>query len=312
LLLNRQNIVKIEKNTVKSVQKLFDLFFTFRFFIVLIILTKSNVEADQMVECDFLDRSDGSVCNVRNVDLSKSTFNEKFSFSGSPEQKKNTSWIWFQESGRVAHVPRNLAEEFKMLTQLWIVFSETPIVKNSMFGPEFSWIKKLTLTQNQIKLIEERAFEHLINLVVINLQDNEIQSLAAGLFEHNRKLELTVLPGNKIKIVDPQVFQNLNQLREVDLGQNDCVNKHFGCQFCDTKIDHTELNRELQNCYENHKNSLDLLDEGENFRFIRSHPDMTSQNYRRYRSIDVLYLGAEASKQLDIRCLNLKKKPKPH
>jgi hypothetical protein len=44
---------------------------------------------------------------------------------------------------------------------------------------------------------------------------------------------------------------------------NECVDKDIGCWICDKKIDHRELKRDLQNCYDNHKKSFDLLNEGE-------------------------------------------------
>jgi Leucine-rich repeat (LRR) protein len=222
------------------------------------------------VKCDYFGGSDGSGgCKVRNVDLSKNTINDKFLFSGTQEQKENTTRIWFQRSGRVAHLPHNLVEEMPKLILLRIFFSVIPIVKNNLLGPQFSWIEWLVLVENKIKFIEDQAFQHLLNVTIINLEGNEIHSLAAGLFEHNRKLEEVDLSRNNIKMIAPEVFQNLNQLRWVDLVLNDlkrnpCVNKIIACSNCDTEIYHTELNRELQDCYDNHKKSLDWLDEGEN------------------------------------------------
>ncbi len=223
-----------------------------------------------MVECDFFYHvARSGYCDVDNVDLSKKTLSEKFTFSGTQEQKKKTIRIWFSQIGRVAHVPQNLREDFPNLTQLWIRWSEIPIVKNNLLGPQFSWIEKLNLIGNKIQIVEEEAFKHLHNLVVIILHDNQIQSLSAKVFENNSKLKVIYLLSNKIKMIAPETFQHLNQLKYVDLDGNDCVNKEFGCWDCDTKIDHTELNRALHACYENHKKSSDLLNEGENKKFMK-------------------------------------------
>jgi hypothetical protein len=245
-------------------------FVTFRLFVIFCILVRFGAEADQVVKCDhgYPDYG-GYGCLVRNVDLSKKTANDKFSFSGSQEQKKNITWIWFQESGRVAHVPQNLAQEFPNLTELQILDSEIPIVKNNLLGPQFSWIKGLYLSDNKIQIVEEGAFKHLHNLVVISLSRNQIRSLSPKVFQNNRKLKLIGINWNKIKTIAPETFQNLNQLEGVDLDGNDCVDKGIGWFDCDTKTVHTELNRALHACFENHKKSSDLLNEGENKNFMK-------------------------------------------
>ncbi len=190
---------------------------------------------------------------------------DSFTFSGTQEEKKNTTLISFWLGGRVAHVPQNLVEEFPNLTWLVIWVSEIPIVRNDLLGPQFTWIEKLELENNQIKIIEEQAFQHLQNLVEIYLSNNEIQTLSGNLFEKNRKLGKIVLQSNKIKMLDPKTFHDLNQLQFVVLDYNECYKWRVGCWGCDTKINRAELNHELQNCYKNYKKSLDLRNKGEKF-----------------------------------------------
>ncbi len=244
-------------------------FVTFRLFVIFYILARFGAEADQLVECDYFDG--GSECKVRKVDLSKKTRSEKFSFSGTQKQKKNATWIWFQEIGRVAHLPQNVVEEFPNLTELAITESEIPIVKNNLLGPQFSWIEELDLEVNKIQIVEGQAFKHLHNLAVIILSQNQIRSLGPKVFLNNRKLKKIWLGNNKIKMIAPETFQHLNQLEPVNLERNDCVNKEIGCRWlnCDPKTVHTELNRDLHACYENHKKSSDSLNEGENKNFMK-------------------------------------------
>jgi hypothetical protein len=241
-------------------------FVTFRFFVIFCILARFGAEADQVLECDYVV---GPGCKVRKADLSKKTLSEKFSFSGTQEQKEKTTQIWFYGSGRVAHVPQNLAEEFPKVTDLEITDSEIPIVKNNLLGPKFSWIEKLWLRGNEIQIVEGEAFKHLYNLVMISLSNNQIQSLSAKVFQNNRKLKNIWIYNNKIKMIAPETFQHLNQLEWLHLEGNDCIDKRIGCRWCDPKIDHTELNRALHACYKNHKKSSDLLNEGENKKFMK-------------------------------------------
>jgi Leucine-rich repeat (LRR) protein len=246
-------------------------FVTFRLFIIFCISVQCGAEADQLVECDYGDYFGyfDSGCDVLKVDLSKKTVSEKFTFSGTQDQKETATEIYFSQSGRVAHVPQNLREEFPKLTNLSITRSEIPIVKNNLLGPQLSWIEELVLGNNKIQIVEGQAFKHLHNLVVIDLSNNQIRSLGAGFFQNNLKLKEIRIGINKIKMISPETFQHLNQLTHINLVRNDCVDKEFGCWRCDTKIDHAELNRDLQACYENHKKSSDLLNEGENKNFMK-------------------------------------------
>jgi Leucine-rich repeat (LRR) protein len=230
------------------------------------------VEAEQLVECIYRNYHhifyNSSSCKVEDVDLSKKTSNEKFSFSVSPERKKIVLLFEFDGIGRVAHVPGNVVEEFPNMTQFHIMRSAIPIVKNGLLGPQFGQIKSLDLRRNQIKIIEDQAFQHLHNLERIFLFQNKIQSLSEEIFKNNPKLKWISLEDNNIKMVAPETFRNLNQLLHVELMGNMCCKNDIGCLGCNRKLDHTELNRELQNCYENHKKSSDLLNEGEIF-FIK-------------------------------------------
>jgi hypothetical protein len=163
-------------------------------------------------------------CVVYDVDLSKKTVNENFAFSATQKEREDTIRIelWFWGKGRVAHVPRNLVEEFRYLTTLLIKDSEIPIVKNDLLGPQFSQFESLHLSANKIKLIEDQAFQHLTNLEKIFLSQNEIQSLNGNIFRNNRKLKKISLWRNKIKTIAPDTFQNLDQLTRVNL-LNECV-----------------------------------------------------------------------------------------
>jgi hypothetical protein len=127
-----------------------------------------------------------------------------------------------------------------------------------MFGPQFSWIKELYLGENKIQIVEDGTFKHLPNLEEISLYDNDIKSLGAKVFENNSKLKVIWLHDNEIKMISPETFQHLNQLKSVDFEGNECFSKPIGCWNCHANFEHTELNRELKNCYENHS-----LNEGE-------------------------------------------------
>jgi Leucine-rich repeat (LRR) protein len=215
------------------------------------------------LKCDY-GYYDGS--RIAHADLSSKTIGASFTFSGVESSKHKTTWIWFDKIGRVAHLPRNLFKVYTNLDKLQIPDSDIPILKNDFFKPEFKKFRRLELTHDNIKMIDENAFRHLKNLTEFDFSNNEISSLPIKLFHKNRKLKKINLSRNKIKVIPPGTVKNLNHLVRVDLWANECVDQSIGCQSrgCDEKLEHTELERSLQQCYESHTKSLNLLSEGEN------------------------------------------------
>jgi Leucine-rich repeat (LRR) protein len=229
------------------------------FFSAFLELRVNGVE----LECDY---GYNLGCKILHADLSSKTMVTSFTFSGTESIKRSRVWIWFDESGRVAHLPRNLFKEFPGLNELKIKNSDIPILKNNFFKPEFSKLGKLEFTHDNIKIIEEKTFRQLKDLVRIDFSTNEIRSLPAKLFQKNIQLKEIYLTNNKIKVIPPGTVKNLNQLIAVGLERNECVDQSFGCNSrgCYEELDYTELERSLQPCYENHAKSLNLLNEGEN------------------------------------------------
>jgi hypothetical protein len=230
-----------------------------------LILLKFHAKAVE-IECDY--RYHSGWCDVQKVDLTKQTIGEPFTLSASPEKKQETKRVKFDNIGRVDHMPLVL-QEFPILSELKIRSSEIPILRDDLFDRGFRGIQKLELTSDKIKILEERSFQHLVNLQEINLSHNEIRSLAGKLFQRNRKLKSINLGGNKINVVQPEVFRNLNELELVGLLSNKCFSQSVGCtRNCRAKVDHAELNRKLQTCYDNYGRSFGLQNQGENCYFI--------------------------------------------
>jgi Leucine-rich repeat (LRR) protein len=225
------------------------------------------------LKCEYRDYFDDFRCEVESANLSLKTIGASFTFSGSQEQKQRATEIAFSQSGRVAHLPRNLFQLFPRFTSLSISNSDIPILRNNFFQSEFSKLRDLSLTFDNINGIEKNAFAYLTNLMELSLYNNKIKSLPAILFQNNRKLRSINLNRNMLKLIHPETFKNLNQLANVYLRGNECIDKAIGCKNCST-VDHPELEHELQPCYENYKTSLNLLNEGKNneeFNFAKAY-----------------------------------------
>jgi hypothetical protein len=204
----------------------------------------------------------GSYCGISEADLSMKTINDHFTFSGNKQLDK-VHYFEFQKIGKVDHLPSNFVEAFPSLRDFRIIRSYIPILKNGLLKSQFNKITSITFESDEIQMIEDNAFIHLTNLEELWIRWSNIRSLSARLFQNNQKLKIIKLTYNKIKMIAPQTFENLKQLRELDLGGSKCVEEfaHIGCYGCNT-TDHTKLDRILQPCYENHTKSVILLNTG--------------------------------------------------
>jgi Leucine-rich repeat (LRR) protein len=219
-------------------------------------MSTSNAKAIQL-KCKYFNGR----CDVETANFTKESIGELFEFTGSQVEKKATNSIKFCGIGQVAHLPENLFQQFPKLSTLSIRSSKIPIVRDNFFTSEFSQIKYLSLISDQIKMIEDQVFTHFINLVEIYLEKNEIQSISEKLFERNGQLKVIYLAFNKIKMIDSTVFKIFSHLEYVGLHENECVYQDSGCWGA-CKINHTELNHKLKDCYDNYERSLDFLNEG--------------------------------------------------
>jgi hypothetical protein len=227
-------------------------------------MARFGTEALQEVECNY--SHDG--CVVYGANLMKRTLHESFIFSGSDDEKASATSMTFSETGKVDHLPWSLFQSFPKLSTLSIEWSEIPIVRKNLFRVQFRQIQELLFSHNGIKIIEKEAFVQLTDLVLINLRGNNIRSLSEKMIASNLKLERIDLRDNKISMLDPEIFKNLKHLKLVALRGNECAGQLIGCWYCNTNINRTDLDLELQHCYGHYKESMNLTMEGKNNFFV--------------------------------------------
>lgn len=78
----------------------------------------------------------------------------------------------------------------------------------------------LNLDSNQIKVIEENAFQSLDHLEMLCLRSNKITKLDPSTFAGLKKLRVLHLNDNEIAVIDSLSFENLESLEHLDLSQN--------------------------------------------------------------------------------------------
>jgi hypothetical protein len=186
-------------------------------------------------------------CLVSKLDLSLSDLNKQYTFTVYSEDRRNITAVQFNKSPTVEFIPLAIFSEFLNINGFMIGESNVPIIKTGLFTIEFNVIEYLYLVENRIQKIEGDAFVNLPNLKWISIFANQIETIHTNTFKKNRRLELINLQHNRIKILDPSLFANLNNLTEVWLNRNDCVNSDFG----ESHLSLSSLKNTLGNCYDN-------------------------------------------------------------
>lgn len=78
-------------------------------------------------------------------------------------------------------------------------------------------LKKLNISKNELKKLDENQFEELDRLEMLDLKNNEIEFLEKGCFSGLNSLKLLYLSENKVKSLDKNKFEASNQLEWLDL-----------------------------------------------------------------------------------------------
>jgi Leucine-rich repeat (LRR) protein len=140
---------------------------------------------------------------------------------------------------------------FKSLKLQEITFIECKVctIAEDTFSNQFDLIE-LTLAVNRIKYINERMFRDLTNLKFLRLRENYLSRIGNSLqplvnleeinlldninlqvykgyeFANNKKLQIISM-SNNIRKLSTKLFSDKNDLQEVDLRNNKCIDGHY-------------------------------------------------------------------------------------
>jgi Leucine-rich repeat (LRR) protein len=138
-------------------------------------------------------------------------------FSGSNEQKLETTKIKFNFNERIDFIPLDIFREFPNFNGIAIWNSDLSFSIINLFTKEFNQIKYLDLYNNKIQKIGENTFSELKDLKWICLSYNKIEFIKDEIFKNNLKLEYIDLNENPIKMINSKLFTNLDQLEKVEI-----------------------------------------------------------------------------------------------
>lgn len=110
------------------------------------------------------------------------------------------------------------------LKLIWISSKSITFLPWNMF--ENNWKLEAITLKLQLSEIDERTFARNTKLKVLSMNGNRLEFLPRDLFSNNFLLERIHLGGNKLKIIGID-FRNLENVRLINLSNNDCVNSKY-------------------------------------------------------------------------------------
>lgn len=189
-------------------------------------------------------------CSVKNVELSRSHLNDGLTFIRNSYYTKKTTAVQFIFSSIVDFLPSDVFTEFPNTNGLYLTSSTLPAITTDLFSEHFMKLEYLNFESNNIREIQEKSLDILLNLRWIYLGWNQIETLEQNVFHLNTKLEYIALMNNRIKQIQPKFMESLQKLQEIWFGKNLCVDQNFGCPWrCSEKKMVDQL---LQTCYDNY------------------------------------------------------------
>ena len=166
-------------------------------------------------------------------------------------------------------------EMHKVFVNLNVIIVEnsllTTLMKHDFEG--LTLLKKVSITANNISLIEEGAFDDVPQLEVLILSSNNIQTLPPKLFGKLKNLQTLKLSDNKLKsfaaqllpaksvikefkiennelkVIDHKIFRSLRVATVIDFSGNDCIDFKYEKENSNTSV--AELSFQIDmNCSE--------------------------------------------------------------
>jgi hypothetical protein len=172
------------------------------------------------------------VCNIQNI--TEDAFSELKNLS-------TLSLIY----NKISEIPEHIFAELTNLKNLDLSGNQLRKLPPTLLANNRG-LEKLSLRGNKINELPDGLFDSLEELVVLEMRSNEIEILPADTFKHNRKLKELFLETNKIRAIPGGFFNDFVSLTELDLGNNSCIDKHYGKWNSQVLVNMTEFSDDFK------------------------------------------------------------------
>uniref|UniRef100_A0A182VQ78 Ig-like domain-containing protein n=1 Tax=Anopheles minimus TaxID=112268 RepID=A0A182VQ78_9DIPT len=122
---------------------------------------------------------------------------------------------------RLPVVPRELSNELQILDLSHNQIDELP--SKTFEAAHQTNLQKLYLRYNSMKRVDRDAFRNLTILIELDMANNNLTALEAGVFDDLTKIRVIILNNNQIERIDNSLFKGLQYLTKVHLRSNRLV-----------------------------------------------------------------------------------------
>ncbi|XP_061717880.1 connectin-like [Cydia pomonella] len=191
--------------------------------------------------CDISDRDSKVHCYCEHSqEINEALKTECWVFNGGI-QKSDPLWTSFSSQsnietlafnvradGGLDFVPSKVLRYLRRLKHFSIKYSSIPKIDTNTFM-NLTSVQEMTLTKNQIIVINKHAFNNLPNLTVLTLDENKIKELVTETFYELPVLQKLYLTNNSISVIQDGAFRHLVNLAELELDRNNIVTLKKEC-----------------------------------------------------------------------------------
>ena len=132
---------------------------------------------------------------------------------------KNVTGFTIENSDQVKFLPVNISEIFPNLLVFKVINCSVKSVKSEHFA-KMQALKILNLNGNEIETVASDSFKDLGNLTTLVLSRNQIKSVNPKWFKSTSVLEVVYLDFNKIASIEENSFSHLKHLTRLHLEHN--------------------------------------------------------------------------------------------
>ncbi|XP_053657824.1 leucine-rich repeat-containing protein 24 [Anopheles marshallii] len=122
---------------------------------------------------------------------------------------------------RLPVVPKELSNELQILDLSHNQINELP--SKTFEAAQQTNLQKLYLRHNGMKRVDRDAFRNLTILIELDMANNNLTALEAGVFDDLTKIRVIILNNNQIERIDNSLFKGLQYLTKVHLRSNRLV-----------------------------------------------------------------------------------------
>lgn len=105
------------------------------------------------------------------------------------------------------------------------------IFQGQIIAQQYPLIQALALSNCGLRSLLKEDLRGLSHLKVLWLNDNDLEYLPGDLFEETRRLEYISFEKNKIRYIDPELLDNLPDLKLINFFANAAIDKVYNSAF---------------------------------------------------------------------------------